>query len=188
MPIYHLSVINYHLLTNELLYQLALTEVPNIGCVHAKILAQEFGSAEKIFKAKQHLLEKIEGIGEIRAKAIKAFNNFSNVEEEIKFLEKYKIKPLFLTDKNYPQRLLNCYDSPTLLFYKGDADLNASKVVAIIGTRNNTEYGKQQTEKLVNALIAFALTSPMPSIFSSNCCFALKIFSAEPNSCARIFA
>jgi len=139
-------------LSSELLYQLALTEVPNIGCVHAKILAQEFGSAEKIFKAKQQLLERIEGIGEIRARSIKAFSNFSNAEEEIKFIEKYKIKPLFLTDKNYPKRLLNCYDSPTVLFYKGDADLNASKVIAIIGTRNHTEYGKQQTEKLVKEL------------------------------------
>ena len=137
---------------SELLYQLALSEVPNIGCVHAKILAQEFGSAEKIFTAKQHLLEKIEGIGEIRARSIKAFNNFSNAEVEIKFIEKYKIKPLFLTDKDYPKRLLNCYDSPTLLFYKGDADLNVSKIIAIIGTRNHTEYGKQQTEKLVKEL------------------------------------
>jgi DNA processing protein len=139
-------------MNSELIYQLALTEVPNIGCVHAKILAQEFGSAEKIFKAKQQLLEKIEGIGEIRARSIKVFNNFSKAEEEIKFIEKYKINPLFLTDKNYPKRLLNCYDSPTLLFYKGDAYLNASKVVAIIGTRNHTEYGKQQTEKLVKEL------------------------------------
>ena len=47
---------------------------------------------------------------------------------------------------------MNCYDSPTLLFYKGDADLNASKIIAIIGTRNHTEYGKQQTEKLVKEL------------------------------------
>lgn len=136
----------------ELLYQLALTEVPNIGCVHAKILAQEFGSAEKIFKAKQQQLEKIEGIGEVRAKAIKSFSDFSKAEEEIKFIEKYNIRPLFLSDKNYPQRLLNCYDSPTLLYYKGEADLNASKIVAIIGTRSHTEYGKQQTEKLVKEL------------------------------------
>ena len=136
----------------NLLYQLALTEVPYIGCVHAKILAQHFGSAEKIFKAKQQLLEKIEGIGEIRARSIKSFTEFSNAENEIKFIEKYKINPLFLTDKNYPQRLLNCYDSPTLLFYKGDADLNASKIIAIIGTRNHTEYGKQQTEKLIKEL------------------------------------
>ena len=136
----------------DLLYQLALSEVPNIGCVHAKILAQEFGSAEKIFKAKQQLLEKIEGIGEIRARSIKSFTDFSKAEEEIKFIEKYKITSLFLTDKNYPKRLLNCYDSPTLLFYKGEADLNASKVIAIVGTRNHTDYGKHQTDKLVKEL------------------------------------
>jgi DNA processing protein len=74
------------------------------------------------------------------------------VEAELRFIEKYKIKTLFLTDPEYPQRLLNCYDSPTLLFYKGTADLNASKVVAIVGTRSNTDYGKQFTEDLIAAL------------------------------------
>jgi DNA processing protein len=39
-----------------------------------------------------------------------------------------------------------------LLFYKGTADLNASKVVAIVGTRSNTDYGKQFTEDLIAAL------------------------------------
>jgi len=141
-------------LYQDLLYQLALTEVPNIGQVHAKILAQEFGSAENIFKTKQQLLEKLEGIGKVRARSINAFNNFSKAEEELKFIEKFKIKSFFLTDKNYPQRLLNCYDSPTLLFYKGEADLNASKIIAVIGTRNHTEYGKQQTEKLVKELFS----------------------------------
>jgi DNA processing protein len=139
-------------MTTDLLFQLALTEVPNIGCVHAKILTQQLGDAQSIFKAKQTTLEKIEGIGIIRAKAIKAFAAFSNAEEEIKFIEKYKIKPLFITDKNYPRRLLNCYDSPTLLFYRGDADLNAKKIIAVIGTRNHTDYAKQVTEKLIKEL------------------------------------
>jgi DNA processing protein len=139
-------------MNSELLYQLALTEVPNIGCVHAKILVTEFGDASAIFKAKQSNLEKIEGIGVIRAKAIKAFHDFSNAEEEIKFIEKYNIKALFLSDKNYPQRLLNCYDSPTLLYYKGDADLNTSKIISVIGTRNNTDYAKQVTDNLIKEL------------------------------------
>jgi DNA processing protein len=39
-----------------------------------------------------------------------------------------------------------------LLFFKGSTDLNASKIVAIIGTRNNSDYGKQQTEKIVKEL------------------------------------
>jgi DNA processing protein len=41
-------------------------------------------TAEKIFKAKLTALEKIEGIGTIRANSIKSFRDFSNAEEEIK--------------------------------------------------------------------------------------------------------
>lgn len=139
-------------MSSDLLYQLALTEVPNIGCVHAKILASEFGSADAIFKASQSKLEKIEGIGSVRAKAIKSFHDFSNAEEEIKFIEKYRINSLFISDKGYPQRLLNCYDSPTLLFSKGDVDLNNSKIISVIGTRSHTDYAKQQTDKLIKEL------------------------------------
>jgi DNA processing protein len=139
-------------MNSELLNQLALTLVPNIGDVQAKILINHFGDASSIFKAKKSLLEKIEGIGEVRAKSIKDFDDFHLAEHEIKFIEKYNIKTLFLTDADYPKRLLNCYDSPTLLFYKGTADLNASKVLAIVGTRSNTDYGKLFTEKLVKDL------------------------------------
>jgi DNA processing protein len=141
-------------LSTDLLYQLALTEVPNIGWVQAKILAQHFGEAEKIFKAKQSTLEKIDGIGTVRANSIKSFTDFSKAEQEIKFIEKFKITPLFLTNKNYPQRLLNCYDSPTLLFYKGACDLNAPKIISIVGTRTHTDYSKKITDKLIEELSA----------------------------------
>ncbi|MBK9569392.1 MAG: DNA-protecting protein DprA [Chitinophagaceae bacterium] len=142
---------------SELLYQLALTLIPNIGPVQAKILLQHC-NAEEIFHAKKSYLEKIEGIGPIRAAAIAGFRDFSLAEEEIKFIEKYKINPLFLTNPAYPKRLLNCYDSPTLLYYKGAADLNVSKTIAIIGTRSHTEYAKQVTEKLVKDLAAQNIT------------------------------
>ena len=139
---------------SDLVYQLALAQVPNIGYVHAKILALQFGSAENVFRASQSMLEKIEGIGEIRARSIKAFRDFKSAESEIAFVEKFKIDALFLTDKNYPQRLLNCYDPPTVLFYKGNADLNASRIVGVVGTRSNSEYGKQFTEKFVREISA----------------------------------
>jgi len=139
-------------LANDLLYQLALTEVPYVGCVHAKILVQHFGEAQKIFQAPQDTLERIEGIGELRAKSIKSFDDFANAEEEIRFIEKFKIKTLFITHPEYPKRLLHCYDSPTMLFYRGAADLNASKIVAIIGTRRHTEYSKKITDEIVEHL------------------------------------
>ena len=137
---------------NQLLYQVALTLIPNIGDVNAKTLINHFGSAELIFKASKKELEQIEGIGFIRAASIKGFNDFKTAEEEINFITKFKIKPLFITDQEYPQRLLNCYDNPVLLYYKGNADLNNSKIVAIVGTRNNSDYGKNLCEKLIEEL------------------------------------
>ncbi len=142
-------------MNEELIYQLALTEVPHIGHVHARILVQQLGSASAIFKSSQSTLEKIEGIGEIRARSIKHFSNFNPAQGEIEFLEKYRVRSLFMTDKDFPQRLLNCYDFPVLLFYKGGANLNLSKIISIVGTRSNTEYGKQFTEKLVKDLIEY---------------------------------
>ncbi len=139
-------------MNNDLLYQIALTLTPNIGDVHAKALVNIYGDAQSIFKAKKKELEAIEGIGTIRAKSIKDFIDFTSCEEEIKFIEKYKITPLFITDANYPQRLLNCYDSPPLLYYRGNADLNTSKIVSVVGTRNHSDYGKNVCEKLIEEL------------------------------------
>jgi DNA processing protein len=45
-------------MASELFYQLALTLVPNIGDVQAKILVNHFGDASSIFKAKQTLTGK----------------------------------------------------------------------------------------------------------------------------------
>lgn len=148
---------------DDLLYQVALTWVPNIGAVQAKILIDHFETAENIFKAKVKQLESIEGIGEVKAQSIKNFDDFSGAEEEINFIEKFKIETLFITDPAYPQRLKACYDAPTLLYYRGNANLNHPKIVSIIGTRNNTDYGRHLTEQLVadlqsmNVLVASGL-------------------------------
>jgi len=139
-------------MTNDLLYQIALSLVPNIGDVHAKALVNRYGDAQSVFKAKRKDLENQEGIGAVRANSIKAFTAFQTSEAEIKFIEQYRIIPLFITDKNYPQRLLNCYDSPPLLYYRGNGDLNGSRIISIVGTRNNSDYGKTACEKLVEQL------------------------------------
>ena len=137
---------------NQLLSQIALSFIPNIGAVQARILVDHFGDAAAVLKAKKSVLSSLDGIGEIRAASIKDFKGFKKAEDEISFMEKYKITPLFLTNKNYPKRLLNCYDPPTVLYYKGHADLNTPKIIGVIGTRSNTDYGKQVTEKLLKEL------------------------------------
>ena len=137
---------------SETYYQIALTQVNGIGSIQAKLLLEHFANAENIFKAKKKDLSNVEGIGEIKAKAIKDFNAFNVIEEEIKFCEKHHIHILSFNNKNYPQRLKHCYDAPTVLYYRGNANLNNKKIISVIGTRTNSDYGKQVTEILIENL------------------------------------
>jgi len=137
---------------NELIFQIALSKIPHIGDVHAKTLVSIFNSASAIFKTSKRQLEKIEGIGSIRANSIKNFNNFNFCEKEIKFIEKNNIQPIFISSENYPKKLLHSADCPVLLYFKGTADLNKSKIISVVGTRNNSEYGKFVCQKLIREL------------------------------------
>ena len=139
----------------DLPFLISLTRVPQVGCVHARTLIHQFGSAEAVFRSSIQALEKIEGIGKIRARSIKNFRDFSGSEKEILFLQRYGIRALTQQDEDYPQRLLPAYDAPVLLFYKGSSGLNPKRSISVIGTRRNSEYGKQLTEKLIQDLAPY---------------------------------
>jgi DNA processing protein len=134
----------------DLQNQIALTLIPNIGPVIAKKLIEHFdGEVAAIFKAKIKDLSVIENIGTTKAKCIKDFDDFKTAEKEIEFIEKFNIQTFFITDTLYPKRLLQMYDPPTILYYKGEADLNTTKTISIVGTRSNSDYGKKLTDKFV---------------------------------------
>ncbi|HUM89274.1 MAG TPA: DNA-processing protein DprA, partial [Prolixibacteraceae bacterium] len=84
-------------------------------------------------------------------------NVLSKADEEINFIEKYGIKTFFYLDKDYPRRLALCEDSPVILFQKGTATLNQQKIISIVGTRNATDYGRQQTEELISGLASLGI-------------------------------
>jgi DNA processing protein len=137
----------------ELLFQVGLTLIEGIGDVNAKSLLAYCGSASEVFRQKKAHLQKIPGIGSVLAKSV--FNSkpvLTRAEEELNFIRKYKIQPLFFTDENYPRRLRSCDDGPVLLYYKGSADLNAEKVIGVVGTRKPSDYGRQKTQELISEL------------------------------------
>ena len=139
----------------SLKYKIALSLIPTIGDILAKRLVAYCGSAHAIFEEKKSALEKIPGIGNFHATAILSSNVFNRTEQEIKFIEKNKITALFYLDKEYPKRLTHCEDSPVLLYFKGEADLNREKVISVVGTREATDYGKQICEKLIAELAVY---------------------------------
>ena len=136
----------------ELLYQIALTQIEGVGNVLAKNLISYCGSATSVFKAKKSSLLKIPEIGEITANSVISFKDFSKAESELKFIEYHNIKTYFYASQNYPYRLKTNNDCPVLLYQLGDADLNADKIISIVGTRNPTDYGRNFCETLIENL------------------------------------
>jgi DNA processing protein len=136
-------------MNDENLYRIALSLIPGVGSVLARNLVAYAGSVEGVFRQSFQALKKIPGIGEVNARRIKNKQIFERAENELKFIEKYKIDVLFYTDKNFPRRLKNCVDAPVILYSKGKMNLDEQRVVSIVGTRNATDYGKEVCEKLI---------------------------------------
>ncbi|PSR05646.1 MAG: DNA-protecting protein DprA, partial [Bacteroidetes bacterium SW_11_45_7] len=137
---------------NALYYRIALTFIPGIGPMLAKNLVSYTGSVESIFKQSKNKLLKVPGVGDTLAGNIATFQHWDRVEKELNFIQKKDITPLFYLDDNYPKRLTECQDAPILLYYKGNADLNASRIISLVGTRKATSYGKEMVEKIVGGL------------------------------------
>ena len=120
--------------------------------MNARNLLSYCGSAEEVFNSKASSLLNIPGIGAVTAKAIKQKASLERAESELAFVDKYKIQTFFITDPSYPARLKNCSDAPLLLYFKGEANLNSSKIISVVGTRNSTEYGKEICRQLIAGL------------------------------------
>ena len=126
--------------------------IPNVGPIAAKQLISYCGSPEAVFKEPIKVLEKIPSIGRKVAQNIVKQEVLSAAEFEIRFIEQNGVKPVYFQDESYPFRLKQCSDSPILLYQQGVCDLNAKKVVSIVGTRSSTDYGEDWTKEFVQEL------------------------------------
>jgi DNA processing protein len=74
-------------------------------------------------------------------------------KNKINEIEEKNISVVCITDQNYPPLLKLTVDAPVFLYCKGNLSLlTSSNNVAVVGTRNNTSYGKLITEKTVQFL------------------------------------
>jgi DNA processing protein len=137
---------------DEILSQLALTFIDGVGPKMARVLLSHFGDAQSILRAPAKELKCVGGMGEVRAKACKEAAILKRAETELAFVQKHGVRMIFVGDKEYPPRLRNCEDAPILLYYQGSAPLNAKKMLAVVGTRKNSDYGLRATETLIEGL------------------------------------
>ncbi|MDR1729310.1 MAG: DNA-processing protein DprA [Prevotellaceae bacterium] len=137
---------------SKLKYQIGLTLIKGVGAATARKLITALGDEEAVFNTKRHLLEHIPGIGKTLSSQIKAPGILDRAQREIEFMHKNNVTAHFYTEESYPFRLRECYDSPVILYTKGNAGFNRQKYLGIVGTRKMTAYGKANCEKIISAL------------------------------------
>lgn len=138
--------------TNQLLYQIALTKTKGVGDVTARCLLEYFGDAQSLFNTKKKELEAIQGLPKNVIASLLDSNTLKLAEEEVNFILKNKINTYFIQDEKYPTRLKECVDAPILFYLKGNVNLDASKIISIVGTRKSTHYGESFCESLLSEL------------------------------------
>ena len=86
--------------------------------------------------------------------AIENKSTVATAEAEYAQCQRSNIQPLFYTHPDFPQRLNenSCTDAPTLIYKLGNCDLNATHTVAFVGSRKATDYGRNNTRRLVSEM------------------------------------
>ena len=128
------------MITKKTLYKIAITQAYKVGPITTRNLVSYCGGVEEVFKTKKQTLLKIPGVGEKTVDSLKDKEVLKKAEKELKLIEKHNIQVLFYTDSDFPKRLKHHQDCPTLLFYKGTANLNHPRIVGIVGTRKPENF------------------------------------------------
>ncbi len=131
---------------------LALWAVPGIGSMMSKRIISYSGGISQLFKQKTSDLMRIPGVGETLAEAILRDDYYRCADEMLEFAEKFGIRILTWFDKDYPERLKVCEDSPLVIFVKGQPIDSQKKYLAMVGTRSATQRGQAFCHDLVNEL------------------------------------
>ena len=130
---------------------MALTLTPEMGPTRIAKAVARLGGAERVFEASLTELEAA-GMPARAAQFVFEGRAYKTAEDEAKRVA--EAGGFFLTraDAVYPERLLEIYDPPAVLWIRGDVAVLARPGIAVVGTRQPTPYGVGMAEMLARDL------------------------------------
>lgn len=133
--------------------QIALSMIPGLGPTSCRKLLDAY-PGQDIFSLPPNELKLAFGSHHQPLEAILSKATHARAEEELEFCEHNGIKVLFCTDAEYPTRLNReeTQDCPVVLYVLGAANLNAERMLSVVGTRRATSQGRDTTDRLVEQL------------------------------------
>lgn len=129
-------------------YWIWLASIKMLGSIKKQRLLEHFKTPENIYNATKSEILKIDGIGEKICNNIITSKDKDLIEKIEGYMLKNDIKLINITESKYPDKLRKIYDPPMTLFYKGDLALLNKKSIAVVGSRNATNYGIKTAFKI----------------------------------------
>ncbi|MCI9287109.1 MAG: DNA-protecting protein DprA [Clostridia bacterium] len=139
-------------------YWIWLSRIEGLGPIKIKELLKQYKTPENIWELDKKKLMQTKGIGENIANSILKKEYRENLEQYVKYMKKYNIGIITIEDKDYPKKLLHIYDAPAILYYKGDKKLLHTDIIAMIGCRECSNYGKEVSIKFSYELAKKGIT------------------------------
>lgn len=154
-----MTKLSLHELTNLKL----LLSVDGIGPGKFRNLLSKFKSTEKILNSSYNSLLDAEGVStNIAKRIVRVSDNYNlireNTERELVKLQKLNASIITIWDKEFPAILKNIYDPPLLIYVLGKIEKIDELSVAIVGTRQPTNYGKLQAERIASEISLQGIT------------------------------
>ncbi|SRR5579883_675506 len=144
----------------EFKYYLALHFTSGIGSRRLTTLVQYFGSAERAFTASAGEVMNVPGFGKGTTESM-VMDREEALERSKAQLKKLEDDTTVVTffDDGYPEQLRSTYSPPALLFVKGNAGLlMEERMVAIVGSRKTSDYGRRAAKEFAEAMVAERVT------------------------------
>ena len=126
----------------EIKYWIWLSRIPKLGSIRKQKLLETYKHPHNIWNATEEELLKIEGLENNTVTEILNKQYRIGLERYEEYMKKNNIELISIYDQYYPKKLQEIYDKPITLFIKGNKEILNSFSLAIVGCRENTQYGE----------------------------------------------
>lgn len=144
---------------SEDFYRIALQHLDGYGNATIKKMLRLSGSATELFTHSEKWRSNLSRRSQKTPSPTISESVRRSVDEELKLMDHNRINLCFYLDDEYPYRLKNCSDGPISFYYKGNSEFNSSHMLAVVGTREATEYGRNAVKKILFELKDISLTT-----------------------------
>ncbi len=138
---------------SDQLYQIAFSQLHGIGPVRARRILKLLEHPRDFFLMNLNALQQLTSVPIAQLEKTDRASALLRAQGQIPYLNNENLSYHFITDASYPTRLKHCDDAPLGLFYRGiEPNWQKPRCIAIVGTRQQTPYGKQLVHKLISNL------------------------------------